>query len=106
VIGWAEHLYTTQQASERKPLKGHWNQAKRATGCLKDRHPTTPRLSSSACIALGLTSQAVSKGLETRSKCVRQHKEVLALLVQVSDVIESKSSCSFVDSECSVLYVV
>lgn len=100
MIGWAEHLYTTQQVAERKSLKGPWNQAKRPTGCLKEKQPVTPRLSSSACISLGLTFQAVPSVLETRSKCVRQHKEVLALLMQVSDVIEVESSYSSVDSKC------
>jgi hypothetical protein len=106
VIGWAEHLYSTQHVAERKPLKGPWNQAKRPTGCLKEKHTKTPRLSSSACVALGLTSQAVPNGLETRSKCLRQHKEVLALLIQVSDAIEVESSYWTVDSKCSVLCVV
>jgi hypothetical protein len=105
VIGWAEYLYTAQQASERKPLKGPWNQAKRPSGCLKGKQPATPRLSSSACLALGLTSQAVPIGLEARTKCVRQHKEVLALLMQVSDIIEIKSSYCTVDGKCSVLYI-
>lgn len=94
VIGWAEHLYTTQQVAQRKPLKGPWNQAKRLPGCLKEKQPATPRLSSSACIALGLTSKATPNGygVETRSKCERQHKEVLALLMQVSNVIIIESS--------------
>lgn len=106
MIGWAEYLYTTQQVSERKPLKGPWNQAKRPTGCFKEKQPTIPRLSSSACMALGLTSQASHDGLETRSKCVRQHKEVLALLMQVSEPFGIKSLCRTVDSKCSALYIV